>query len=132
MANHSAGAVIIFLEVRSPTEQQKQLVHNYASFMHSFLGRGVCKFPQPVITKVEGITLLSCASPPCLPLMPVYVLLGVLLLNYYTILYICGSLIALIGAIYIALNWVPIDTPSTMQAPSDDPEAQPVWQAPTE
>jgi hypothetical protein len=38
---YSAGALIIFLEVRTPTEQQKTLVHQYASFMHSFIGRGV-------------------------------------------------------------------------------------------
>lgn len=44
MLTRSAGAIIILLEVRSPTEQQKALVHQYASFMHSFLGRGVCEY----------------------------------------------------------------------------------------
>jgi hypothetical protein len=39
----SAGALIVFLEVRTPTEHQKSIVHQYASFMHSFLGRGVCE-----------------------------------------------------------------------------------------
>ena len=41
---HSAGAITIFLEVRAPTEEHKALVHKYASFMHSFIGRGVCEY----------------------------------------------------------------------------------------
>ncbi|TYJ51655.1 hypothetical protein B9479_007760 [Cryptococcus floricola] len=98
------GAVIIFLEVRPITEEHKALVHKYASFMHSFLGRGVF-----------------------------YLLLGVLMLNYYTILYVCGTVVGVVGAAYIALNFVPaVDAPSTMQAPSTDEEAQPVWQGPTD
>lgn len=39
----SAGGLTIALEVRSPTEHQKKVVHDYASFMHSFLGRGICE-----------------------------------------------------------------------------------------
>lgn len=39
----STGAVIIFLEVRPPTEEHKAIIQKYASFMHSFIGRGVCK-----------------------------------------------------------------------------------------
>ncbi|ODO10898.1 hypothetical protein I350_01497 [Cryptococcus amylolentus CBS 6273] len=63
----------------------------------------------------------------------VYLLLGVLMLNYYTILYVCGTVVGVVGAAYIALNFVPaVDAPSTMQAPSTDEEAQPVWQGPTE
>lgn len=38
-----AGALIIFLEVRPPTEEHKALIQQYASFMHSFIGRGVCE-----------------------------------------------------------------------------------------
>ena len=38
-----AGALIIFLEVRPPTEEHKALIQRYASFMHSFIGRGVCE-----------------------------------------------------------------------------------------
>ncbi|RSH93893.1 Late Golgi vesicles protein [Saitozyma podzolica] len=102
--HHSAGAVIIFLEARTPTEEHKALVHKYASFMHSFVGRGVF-----------------------------YLLLGVLMLNYYTILYVCGSIVGFAGLVYIALNFVPlVEAPSTMQAPVTDAEAQPVWQGPTE
>lgn len=41
---HSAGAVVLFLEVRKPTEQHKALVSQFASFMHSFIGRGVCEY----------------------------------------------------------------------------------------
>lgn len=33
----------MFLEIRAPTEEQKALMHKYASFMHSFIGRGVGK-----------------------------------------------------------------------------------------
>ncbi|WWD16151.1 hypothetical protein CI109_100576 [Kwoniella shandongensis] len=99
-----AGALIVFLEVRPPTEEQKALVHKYASFLHSFVGRGVF-----------------------------YLLLGVLMLNYYTILYVCGSVVGLVGLAYIGLHFVPaIEPPSTMQAPSTDVESQPVWQGPTE
>lgn len=42
--SHRAGAIVVFLEVRAPTEDQKALVHRYASFMHSFVGRGACEF----------------------------------------------------------------------------------------
>ncbi|KAL1411039.1 hypothetical protein Q8F55_001986 [Vanrija albida] len=99
-----AGAVILALEVVSPTEQQKALVHSYASFLHSFVGRGVF-----------------------------YILLGVLMLDNYLLVQICGGAVALVGIIYVALHFVHLfEAPSTMQAPSSDPEAQPVWQAPTE
>ncbi|ORY29959.1 Golgi apparatus membrane protein TVP15 [Naematelia encephala] len=98
------GAIIIFLEVRAPTEHQKTLIHKYASFMHSFIGRGVF-----------------------------YLLLGVLMLNYYTILYICGTVVGVVGIAYIALNFFPVfEPPSTMKAPEIDAESQPVWQGPTE
>ncbi|WWC69234.1 uncharacterized protein I206_103171 [Kwoniella pini CBS 10737] len=98
------GAIIIFLEIRTPTEEHKALIHKYASFMHSFIGRGVF-----------------------------YLLLGVLMLSYYTILYICGSVVGFVGLAYIALNFLQMfEPPSTMQPPNNDPEAQPVWQGPTE
>ncbi|WVN86668.1 uncharacterized protein L203_101839 [Cryptococcus depauperatus CBS 7841] len=98
------GAVVIFLEIRTPTEEHKTLVHKYASFMHSFLGRGVF-----------------------------YLLLGVLMLNYYTILYICGTAVGFVGLVFIGLHFVHvIEAPSTMQPPVMDAEAQPVWQGPTE
>ncbi|BEI81722.1 hypothetical protein CcaverHIS002_0208820 [Cutaneotrichosporon cavernicola] len=99
-----AGVVVLGMEVRQPSEQGKALVSHYASFMHSFIGRGVF-----------------------------YILMGVLLLNHYTLLYVCGSIVAFVGLVFVALHFVPaIDTPSTMRAPDNDPEAQPVWQAPTE
>jgi len=41
----------------------------------------------------------------------VYVLLGVLMLNYYTILYVCGSAVGLVGVIYIALNFLHLFEP---------------------
>lgn len=76
----------------------------YASFLHSFLGRGVF-----------------------------YVFLGVLMLNYHVLLYVCGSAVALVGLAYAALHFLhPFEPPSTMRPPETDPEAQPVWQAPTE
>lgn len=44
MADHNrAGIITIFFEIRTPTDQQKELIHRYASFMHSFVGRGVCE-----------------------------------------------------------------------------------------
>ncbi|EIW70201.1 hypothetical protein M231_01642 [Tremella mesenterica] len=99
-----AGAITIFLEIRKPTEEHKALVHKYASFMHSFIGRGVF-----------------------------YVLLGVLMLNYYTLLYVCGTIVGAIGLAFVGLNFIPMfEPPSTMQPPTIDAEAQPVWQGPTE
>ncbi|OXC69192.1 hypothetical protein AYX13_02136 [Cryptococcus neoformans] len=98
------GAVIIFLEVRPPSEEHKAIIQKYASFMHSFLGRGVF-----------------------------YLLLGVLMLNYYTLLYICGTVVGVVGLAFIALQFVRVvNAPSTMRAPVTDVEAQPVWQGPTE
>ncbi len=41
---YSAGLITIGLEIRTPTEQHKILIGRYASFMHSFGGRGVCEF----------------------------------------------------------------------------------------
>lgn len=70
--------------------------------------------------------------------------MGVLMLNYYVLLYVCGSVVGLVGVIYVALNFLHLLEPprfvsirvvtdsSTMQAPSTDPESQPVWQAPSE
>ncbi|TXT10258.1 uncharacterized protein COLE_04192 [Cutaneotrichosporon oleaginosum] len=99
-----AGVVVLGMEVRKPSKHQKALVAQYASFMHSFIGRGVF-----------------------------YLLMGVLMLNYHTLLKVCGSIVGLVGLAFVALHFIPaVDTPSTMRAPDNDPEAQPVWQAPTE
>lgn len=40
------GVATIGVEVRTPTEEQKSMIQTYASFMHSFLGRGVCESPS--------------------------------------------------------------------------------------
>lgn len=102
-ANPSFGAGLIGLEF-TPPERFAPYVARYASFLHSFLGRGVF-----------------------------YVFLGVLMLNYYVLLYVCGTAVAVVGLVYIALHfWAPFDPPSTMKPPVVDEEAQPVWQAPTE
>jgi hypothetical protein len=88
-----AGVVVLGMEVRKPTEQQKAVVAQYASFMHSFIGRGVCECPR-------------------VPAHPVYLLMGVLMLNFYTILYVCGSIVGFVGLVFIALHFIPaIDTP---------------------
>ncbi|KAJ9108672.1 hypothetical protein QFC20_003371 [Naganishia adeliensis] len=66
--------------------------------MHSFLGRGVF-----------------------------YLLVGILMLNYYLVLYIAGSVVGFVGLVYIGLHFMPvIEPPSTMQAPAveADPESQ--------
>lgn len=55
------------------------------------------------------------------------------MLNYHVLLYVCGTAVGIVGLAYIALHfWAPFEPPSTMKAPEVDPEAQPVWQAPTE
>ncbi|EJT50840.1 hypothetical protein A1Q1_07990 [Trichosporon asahii var. asahii CBS 2479] len=98
------GAGLIALELVPSADHYSAQIARYASFLHSFLGRGVF-----------------------------YLFLGVLMLNYYVILYVCGTAVAVVGLVYIALHfWAPFDPPSTMKPPSMDPEAQPVWQAPTE
>lgn len=103
VTNDSFGAGLIGLEL-VPGDRYASQVSQYASFLHSFLGRGVF-----------------------------YLFLGVLMLNYYVILYVCGTAVAVVGLVYIALHfWAPFHPPSTMKPPSTDPEAQPVWQAPTE
>lgn len=58
----SAGAITIFLEVRAPTEEQKSLIQKYASFMHSFIGRGVCEFFTSYYTNVLGTDVQSTSS----------------------------------------------------------------------
>ena len=47
MIRDSFGAATLAVEVRTPTEEQKVIIQRYASFMHSFLGRGVCKLRGP-------------------------------------------------------------------------------------
>lgn len=104
VADDSFGAGLIALELVPSADHYSAQIARYASFLHSFLGRGVF-----------------------------YLFLGVLMLNYYVILYVCGTAVAVVGLVYIALHfWAPFDPPSTMKPPSMDPEAQPVWQAPTE
>ncbi|KAJ9096817.1 hypothetical protein QFC21_005088 [Naganishia friedmannii] len=100
----SFGAATLAVEVRTPTEEQKMIIQKYASFMHSYLGRGVF-----------------------------YLLVGILMLNYYTLLYISGSVVAACGLVYIGLHFMPmVEPPSTMRPPppSADIESEPVWQAP--
>jgi hypothetical protein len=43
---HRLGGATVAMEVRAPTEEQKELVQKYASFMHSFIGRGVCELSK--------------------------------------------------------------------------------------
>ncbi len=38
--------------------------------------------------------------------------MGVLMLNFYTILYVCGSIVGFVGLVFVALHFIPaIDTP---------------------
>lgn len=64
------GVATIGVEVRTPTEEQKRFIQTYASFMHSFLGRGVCEFPSDLLG--------YCAEP---QLRLVYLLVGILMLK---------------------------------------------------
>ena len=73
----SIGAIVIFLEIRAPSEEQKVLVHRYASFMHSYIGRGVCEFighHQQSLAEYSGHYNLLTPR-------PVYLLVGVLMLK---------------------------------------------------
>lgn len=96
------GLVILGLEVVSVPPRYNAIISKYASFLHSFAGRGVS-----------------------------YLLAGVLLLNHYVLLYISGSIVAVIGILYFSLEFVQLLQPSpSMSPPSDqryDEETQPVW-----
>jgi hypothetical protein len=61
----SFGAATLAVEVRTPTEEQKIIIQRYASFMHSFLGRGVCESRSrvfgPLLTRypIQSISSLE-------------------------------------------------------------------------
>jgi len=98
------GAIILGLELVPIPPRYVSLIGHYASFLHSFAGRGVC-----------------------------YVLFGILLLNHYVLLYVSGSIIAFIGVVFIVLEFVQTFDPSpsmtASQAGGYDEETQPVWSA---
>jgi len=98
------GVVTLALELFPLPPFYTHLINRYASFFYSFAGRGVF-----------------------------YVLAGVLLLNHYTLLYVSGSLVAFVGVVYFALEFLPVFPPPASMAPPDssqlDPEGQPIWSA---
>ena len=98
-------------------------MHRYASFMHSFVGRGVCEcFPRCTADLAVQNRRGECAhdlsslpSPrrPDAQVSPdafqdTYDRLTSSCHSYYTILYVCGAVVGIVGLAYIALNFFPM------------------------
>jgi hypothetical protein len=81
--------------------------YRYASFLFSFLGRGVCKLQY----RMNSIIAHRNAN-----LSLVYIFIGSILLHDSTLRIIDGSLIGLIGVGYVVLEFIPsIEPPSNMR-----------------
>lgn len=77
-------------------------VYRYASFLFSFLGRGVCKLLH--IEFVHDTDKL------------VYIFVGSLLLHDAVLRYIAGSVVGFIGLGYVVLEFIPsIEPPANMR-----------------
>jgi hypothetical protein len=73
----------------------------YASFLFSFIGRGVCKY----CCKIGGQFLTV-----------VYIFIGTILLHDHVLRIIAGSIIAVVGVLYIVLEFIPsIEPPENMR-----------------
>jgi hypothetical protein len=83
--------------------QIPQQVARYASFMFSFLGRGVCKpFLNPVLQ--QELTML------------VYIFIGSVIVGDKWFRIVPGTLVGIIGIAYAALEFVPsIEPPANMR-----------------
>lgn len=78
-------------------------VYRYASFLFSFLGRGVCKSAR----KQPSYTALTRT---------VYIFVGSLLLHDAVLRYIAGSVVGFIGLGYVVLEFIPsIEPPANMR-----------------
>jgi hypothetical protein len=76
------GASIGLLEFQIPPQ-----VSRYASFLFSFLGRGIF-----------------------------YIFVGTILFHGWWLLYLMGGLVGLVGVLYVVLEWVPsVEPPSNMR-----------------
>jgi hypothetical protein len=82
-------------------------VYRYASFLFSFLGRGVCKSSfQPYIPPILGM----------LTNWLVYIFVGSIMLHGHVLRYIAGSIVGFTGVGYLALEFIPsIEPPSNMR-----------------
>lgn len=88
-------------------------VYRYASFLFSFLGRGICKLVQKEFVS---------PAPELIPL--VYIFVGSILLHDGVLRYIAGSIIGFIGLAYVVLEFIPsIEPPANMR------EADQTWGA---
>ena len=80
-------------------------VARYASFMFSFLGRGICKFCE--VHLGAGVADGYCA---------VYIFVGSILLHDHTLRIVAGSIVGIIGVVYVVLEFIPsIEPPSNMR-----------------
>lgn len=87
-----------------PEFQIPPQISRYASFLFSFVGRGVCMcapFPRRA---------------PSSNVVPVYIFVGSILLHDGVLRIIAGSIIGLIGVAYVALEFIPsIEPPQNMR-----------------
>jgi len=98
------GALLIALEVYTPPPNYVLTLYRYASFLFSFVGRGVS-----------------------------YILVGSLVLNHDTWVWVLGVLIGLVGLAFVAMEFAKVvELPPSMVPPGHDPESQPVWSAEAE
>ncbi|KJR81477.1 COPI-coated vesicle protein [Sporothrix schenckii 1099-18] len=87
------GLATALLEFQIPPQ-----VSRYASFLFSFIGRGI--YCPPLV-----------ADPT-----PVYVFIGSILLHDHTLRIIAGSIVGIIGLVYCVLEFIPsIEPPANMR-----------------
>lgn len=91
------------------------IVSRYASFMFSFLGRGVC-------TCLSTLCLRSCElslSPEAVANTPnnaVYIFIGSVLAGDHWFNWVAGIIVALVGIGYVVLEFIPsIEPPANMR-----------------
>jgi hypothetical protein len=78
----------------------------YASFLFSFLGRGICK--SKVIHPKELLLMHTVFL--------VYIFVGTILLHDHVLRIIAGSIIGLIGVAYVCLEYIPsVEPPANMR-----------------
>ncbi|KAH0605410.1 uncharacterized protein H6S33_004632 [Morchella sextelata] len=90
------GLATMLLEFQIPPQLSR-----YASFLFSFLGRGICGVGGRVV----------------------YIFVGSILLHDHILREIAGAIVGLVGVAYVALEYVPsIEPPENMRDPQWDGE----------
>ena len=82
-------------------------VSRYASFLFSFLGRGICEYFLSArrTFRSKGLTIL-----------PVYIFIGSIILTDNWPRYVSGAIIGVVGVGYVVLEFIPsIEPPENMR-----------------